>query len=29
MKLQWSERALNDVAHLRDYIAQDSPFYAC
>lgn len=28
MKLDWSERALNDVAHLRDYIAQDSPFYA-
>lgn len=28
MKLQWSERALNDVAHLRDYIARDSPFYA-
>jgi toxin ParE1/3/4 len=28
MKLQWSQRALNDVVHLRDYIAQDSPFYA-
>lgn len=28
MKLEWSERALSDVAHLRDYIAQDSPLYA-
>lgn len=28
MKLHWSERALMDVEHLRDYIAQDSPFYA-
>ncbi len=28
MRLDWSERALNDIMHLRDYIAQDSPFYA-
>lgn len=28
MKLEWSARAVNDVAHLRDYIAQDSPLYA-
>lgn len=28
MKLHWSQRALNDVARLREYIAQDSPFYA-
>jgi addiction module RelE/StbE family toxin len=28
MKLQWSERALGDIARLRDHIAQDSPFYA-
>lgn len=28
MKLDWSERALSDVAHLRDYIGQDSPHYA-
>lgn len=28
MKLQWSQRALSDVSHLRDYISQDSPFYA-
>ena len=28
MPLLWSQRALDDVAHLRDYIAQDSAFYA-
>lgn len=28
MKLVWSQRARTDVQHLRDYIAQDSPFYA-
>lgn len=28
MKLEWSQRALTDVAHLRDYIGQDSPLYA-
>lgn len=28
MKLEWSQRALLDVEHLRDYIALDSPLYA-
>lgn len=28
MKLVWSQRALSDVVHLRDYIGQDSPIYA-
>jgi toxin ParE1/3/4 len=28
MKLIWSEQALLDVEHIRDYIAQDSPAYA-
>ncbi|MCL4791535.1 MAG: type II toxin-antitoxin system RelE/ParE family toxin [Gammaproteobacteria bacterium] len=28
MKIEWSPRAERDVTQLRDYIAQDSPFYA-
>jgi toxin ParE1/3/4 len=28
MIIKWSQRALSDMAHIRDYIAQDSPFYA-
>ena len=28
MKVIWSRRALLDVEHTRDYIAQDSPAYA-
>lgn len=28
MKVVWSEQALLDVEHIRDYIAQDSPAYA-
>lgn len=28
MKVIWSRRALLDVEHIRDYIAQDSPVYA-
>jgi addiction module RelE/StbE family toxin len=28
MKIVWSEQALHDVEHIRDYIAQDSPTYA-
>lgn len=28
MKVIWSQRALLDVEHIRDYIAQDSPIYA-
>ncbi len=28
MKVIWSQRALQDVEHIRDYIAQDSPVYA-
>lgn len=28
MKVLWSEQALLDVEHIRDYIAQDSPAYA-
>ena len=28
MRLVWSQRALSDVVHLRDYIGQDSPMYA-
>jgi len=28
MKVIWSEQALQDVEHIRDYIAQDSPAYA-
>ena len=28
MKVVWSRRALLDVEHIRDYIAQDSPAYA-
>lgn len=28
MKLLWSEQALLDVEHIRDYIWQDSPAYA-
>jgi plasmid stabilization system protein ParE len=28
MKVLWSRRALLDVEHIRDYIAQDSPAYA-
>lgn len=28
MKVIWSRRALLDVEHIRDYIAQDSPAYA-
>lgn len=27
MKVIWSEQALLDVEHIRDYIAQDSPAY--
>ncbi len=27
MKVIWSRRALLDVEHIRDYIAQDSPAY--
>ena len=28
MKVIWSRRALLDIEHIRDYIAQDSPAYA-
>ncbi len=28
MKVIWSRRALRDVEHIRDYIAQDSSAYA-
>ncbi|MBQ1783530.1 MAG: type II toxin-antitoxin system RelE/ParE family toxin [Gammaproteobacteria bacterium] len=28
MKVLWSEQALRDVEHIRDYIAQDSAVYA-
>lgn len=28
MKLEWSPRAEREVTQLRDYIAQDQPFYA-
>lgn len=28
MKVIWSRRALLDVEHIRDYIAQDNPAYA-
>lgn len=28
MKVVWSRRALLDVEHIRDYIAQDAPVYA-
>lgn len=28
MKVIWSQRALLDVEHIRDYITQDSPAYA-
>ena len=28
MKVIWSEQALLDVEHIRDYIVQDSPAYA-
>jgi plasmid stabilization system protein ParE len=28
MQLIWSPRALRELTQLRDYIAQDSPFYA-
>lgn len=28
MQLQWSPRALRELTQLRDYIAEDSPFYA-
>jgi toxin ParE1/3/4 len=28
MKVTWSRRALLDVEHIRDYIAQDNPAYA-
>ncbi len=28
MKVEWSPRAERELTQLRDYIAQDSPFYA-
>lgn len=28
MKIEWSPRADRELTQLRDYIAQDSPFYA-
>lgn len=28
MEVVWSEQALRDVEHIRDYIAEDSPAYA-
>jgi len=28
MKVTWSRRALLDIEHIRDYIAQDNPAYA-
>jgi len=28
VKVIWSHRALQDVEHIRDYIAKDSPVYA-
>ena len=28
MRVIWSQRALLDIEHIRDYIAQDSPVYA-
>jgi toxin ParE1/3/4 len=28
MQLQWSPRSVRELTQLRDYISQDSPFYA-
>ena len=28
MNIEWAPRAVDELAQLRDYIAQDSPFYA-
>ncbi len=28
MRIRWSERARTDLHRLRDYIAEDSPYYA-
>lgn len=28
MRVEWTEPALADLTHIRDYIAQDSPIYA-
>lgn len=28
VNIEWSDRAVREIAQLRDYIAQDSPFYA-
>lgn len=28
MRVEWTEPALADLTHTRDYIAQDSPIYA-
>lgn len=28
IKVVWSQRALTDIEHIYDYIAQDSPLYA-
>lgn len=28
MRLLWSQRSINELKQLRDYIAQDSPHYA-
>jgi toxin ParE1/3/4 len=28
MRIEWTEPALADLTHIRDYIAQDSPIYA-
>jgi len=29
MRIKWSDVARGDVIALRDYIARDSPYYAC
>lgn len=28
VNIEWSDRAVRELAQLRDYIAKDSPFYA-
>lgn len=28
MRIEWTDPALADLIHIRDYIAQDSPIYA-
>jgi len=28
MKIEWTEPAISDLQHIRDYIAKDSEYYA-